>query len=129
MTLLDQYGGNRLAQPRPSPLLPPLPPSGHIPLDFSDLLSSQRHDASLLNGLFTENSLVLVGGQVLDDVFRVWNMGFPFPEARYVVLLFFPPSLPPSLPPSFLPSSSYFTSSELNSTSLLPPSLPPDRTP
>ncbi|KAM3567968.1 hypothetical protein VYU27_009899, partial [Nannochloropsis oceanica] len=56
--------------------------TGHIPLDFSDLLTSQTHDASLLNGLFTENSLVLVGGEVLDDVFRVWNMGFPFPEAR-----------------------------------------------
>jgi len=63
-------------------LPPSLPPAGHIPLDFSDLLSSQKPDTSLLNGLFTENSLVLVGGQVLDDVFRVWNMGFPFPEAR-----------------------------------------------
>jgi len=47
-----------------------------------------------VGGLMSENSLVLVGGQVLDDVFRVWNMGFPFPEAKYLL-----PSLPPSLPP------------------------------
>jgi hypothetical protein len=51
---------------------------GHIPLDLREVPED-------LYGIFTENAIVLVGGEVGDGgAFRVMQMGWPPPEPRCV---------------------------------------------
>lgn len=57
-----------------------IPPSnaGHIPLDLREVPED-------LYGIFTENAIVLVGGEVGDGgAFRVMQIGWPPPEPRCV---------------------------------------------
>jgi len=54
-------------------------PPGHIPLDLRE---APLED---LYGIFTENAIVLVGGEVGDaGAFKVMQMGWPPPEPRCV---------------------------------------------
>lgn len=48
--------------------------TGHVALDLSN--------ATATPGIFTENAMVVVEGEVVNGLFRVVTIGFPPPEPR-----------------------------------------------
>jgi DNA polymerase epsilon subunit 2 len=58
--------------------------TGQIPLDLSQ--------ADLTTGIFTENCIVVIEGEVNEGAFRVDTMGFPPPETRSAAAISMVPS-------------------------------------